>query len=77
MRHLVNWDDASRLSRPPRGFPCDHEFIDDLKLRDIGVSIELTDAQVTSPRFMQTWVKACEKMTPLAKFLSDAVGLKF
>jgi uncharacterized protein (DUF2461 family) len=48
-----------------------------LKLRDIGVSIELTDTQVTSPRFMQTWVKACAKMAPLARFLSDAVGLKF
>lgn len=77
VRHLVNWGDASRLTRPPRGFPCDHEFIDDLKLRDIGVSIDLTDAQVTSPRFMQTWVKACKKMAPLARFLSDAVGLKF
>ena len=77
VRHLINWDDAGRLTRPPRGFPANHEFIEDLKLRDIGVSIELTDKQVCSPRFMQTWVRACEKMSPVARFLSDALALKF
>ncbi len=74
---LVNWDDASKLSRPPRGFPCDHEFVEDLKLRDIGSAIEFTDAQVCSPRFMSLFTSACRKMAPLAAFLSSAVGLKF
>ena len=77
VRKLINWDDASRLTRPPRGFPPTHEFIDDLKLRDIGTSIEFTEKQVCSPRFLQTFVAACRKMAPLAEFLSHAVGLKF
>ncbi len=77
VRGLINWDDASALNRPPRGFPADHEFIDDLKLRDIGTSVDFTEAQVCSPRFMQTFVAACKKMAPLAEFLSGAVGLKF
>jgi uncharacterized protein (DUF2461 family) len=74
---LINWDDAGKLSRPPRGFPATHEFIEELKLRDIGTSIEFTEAQVCSPRFMQTFVAACRKMAPLAEFLSHAVGVKF
>lgn len=74
---LLNWDDASRLSRPPRGFPCDHEFVDDLKLRDLGSAFELTDAQVCSPKFMATFVAACRKMSPLGAFLSSALGLKY
>jgi uncharacterized protein (TIGR02453 family) len=77
VRKLLNWDDATRLSRSPRGFPCDHEFVDDLKLRDLGRAVEFTDAQVCSPKFMATFVTACKKMSPLAAFLSSAVGLKF
>ena len=77
VRHLVNWDDASRLSRPPRGFPTDHKFVEDLKLRDIGSAVNFTDKQVCSPKFMATFAQSCRKMSPLAVFLSEAVGLKF
>ena len=77
VRKLLNWDDASKLSRPPRGFPPDHEFVEDLKLRDLGTSINFTDAQVCSPKFMATFATACRKMSPLAKFLSSALGLHF
>jgi uncharacterized protein (TIGR02453 family) len=77
VRKLLNWNDASKLSRPPRGFPCDHEFVEDLKLRDLGTAVDLTDAQVCSPRLMSTVAADCRKMSPLAAFLSSAVGLKF
>jgi len=77
VRKLLNWDDATKLSRPPRGFPADNEFVDDLKLRDLGTAIEFTEAQVCSPKFMATFVAACKKMSPLAKFLSGALGLQF
>ena len=74
---LLNWDDASKLSRPPRGFPCDHEFVEDLKLRDLGTSIEFTEKQICSPRFLSTFADACRKMSPLPAFLASALGLKF
>lgn len=77
VRKLLNWDDASKLSRPPRGFPCDHEFVDDLKLRDLGTAIEFTDAQVCGAKFMGIFVAACRKMAPLGRFLSSAVGSKY
>jgi uncharacterized protein (TIGR02453 family) len=77
VRKLINWNDAGKLSRPPRGFPADHEFVDDLKLRDLGTALNFTDEQVCSNRFMATLVSACRKMTPVAAFLSGAVGLKF
>ncbi|SRR5258708_4211166 len=74
---LLNWDDASKLSRPPRGFPADHEFVEDLKLRDLGTAVEFTEAQACSPRFMSIFASACRKMSPVAAFLSSALGLKF
>lgn len=77
VRKLLNWDDASKLSRPPRGFPCDHEFVEDLKLRDLGTSVEFTVDQVCGPRFLPTYAAACRKMAPLARFLSGALGLQF
>lgn len=77
VRKLLNWDDASKLSRPPRGFPADHEFVEDLKLRDIGTAVEFTDDQICGPRFMATFATACRKMSPVARFLSSAFGLGF
>ena len=74
---LLNWDDAAKLSRPPRGFPADHEFVEDLKLRDLGTAINLTDEQVRSPKFMSIFATACRKMSPVPAFLSGALGLKF
>jgi uncharacterized protein (TIGR02453 family) len=77
VRKLLNWDDASKLSRPPRGFGSDHEFVEDLKLRDLGTAVEFTDKQVCSPKFMMIFTAACRQMSPLAAFLSSAVGLSF
>ena len=77
VRKLLNWDDASKLRRPPRGFPADHEFVEDFKLRDLGTAVNFSDKQVCSPRFMSTFVSACRTMSPVAAFLSSAVGLKF
>lgn len=77
VRKLLNWDDAGKLRRPPRGFAAGHEFVEDLKLCDLGTSVDFTDKQVCSPRFMSIFVNACRTMSPLAAFLSGAVGLKF
>ena len=77
VRKLLNWDDASKLSRAPRGFPADHEFVEDLKLRDLGSAVEFSDKQICSPRFLSIFADACRKMSPVASFLSSAVGLRY
>jgi uncharacterized protein (TIGR02453 family) len=77
VRSLLNWDDAGKLRRPPRGFPADHEFVEDLKLRDLGTAINFTDKQICSAKFMSVFANACRTMSPVAAFLSSAVGLKF
>lgn len=77
VRKLLNWDDATKLSRAPRGFPADHEFVEDLKLRDLGTAVEFADKQVCAPQFMSIFAAACRRMSPLPAFLSSALGLKF
>src|SRR5215469_14870159 len=36
IRKLLNWDDATKLSRPPRGAPNDNEFDEDLRVGAVG-----------------------------------------
>lgn len=65
------------LKRPPRGYMADHPLIDDLKRKDLIASVDLTQAQVCGPRFLDDFLRAARKMTPLLKFLSEAVKLRF
>jgi uncharacterized protein (TIGR02453 family) len=65
------------LTRPPRGYRADHPMIEDLKRTDFVASIEFSDTEVCGARFMSEVVAAGKKMTPMLKFLSQAVGLRF
>ncbi len=81
----AEWKKATRglelggdtLSRPPRGYRADHPMIEDLKRKDFIASIEFTDKQVSSEKFMNDVVAGCKKLKPLVGFLSGAVGLGF
>jgi uncharacterized protein (TIGR02453 family) len=65
------------LKRPPRGYPADHPMIEDLKRKDFIASIDFTEKQVCSAKFMEEVVAGCKKIGPLVGFLSGAVGLRF
>lgn len=65
------------LSRPPRGYCADHPLIEDLKRKDFVASIELSQKDVCSPRFMEHFLRGAKKMVPLLRFLSEAVKLRF
>jgi len=45
--------------------------------RDASDRVNFTDKQICSPNFMATFISACRTMSPVAAFLSSAVGLKF
>jgi uncharacterized protein (TIGR02453 family) len=65
------------LKRPPRGYSVDHPLIEDLKRKDVIASIDLSQAQVCSERFLQDFFRAASKMKPLMRFVSEAVKLRF
>ena len=65
------------LTRPPRGYSADHALIEDLKRKDFVASIDFSQAQVCSGKFLDDFLRAAKKMTPLLKFLSEAVQLRF
>ena len=69
--------EGDTLTRPPRGYGADHPLIEDLKRKDFIASVDLTELRVCSPRFMDDVIAGCEELSPLLRFLSQAVGLQF
>lgn len=65
------------LTRPPRGYAADHPMIEDLKRTDLVASIGLSHKQVCGANFQREFLAAARKMTPLLRFLSEAVKLRF
>jgi uncharacterized protein (TIGR02453 family) len=63
------------LKRPPPGVAADHPMVEDLKRKDFIGAVNISRAQVTSPKFMEDFVAACKKMDPLNSFLAKAMGV--
>ena len=67
---------GDRLSRPPRGFDPTHPFIEDLKCKDFIASVDLTERQICSPKFIGDFLKSCRTITPLVEFTWQALATK-
>ena len=67
-------EDEAALRRPPRGFAADDPMIEDIKRKSFTGSVSLSDRQVLGADFMKTFVRGCERLSPLMRFLSAAVG---
>ena len=67
--------EGDKLTRPPKGFPCDHPYIEDLKHKDFVTSSRLTEESICSTDFMGELTSTYKKMLPLMEFLSRSLGL--
>lgn len=75
-RRRFSLDDESLL-RAPRGYPPDHELIEDLKRKNhVGVRA-LDDAQVTGPRLLKTVADNFAGLAPLVDYLCAGLDLEF
>ena len=86
VRRPESWEDVLRskphlegetLKRPPPGYDADHQFIEDVKRKDFVATVAFGDKEVTSERFLERFVDACQAMDPLNRFLAEAVGLRW
>jgi uncharacterized protein (TIGR02453 family) len=62
------------LKRAPTGFDPAHPLIDDIKRKSFTGGTPLSDKQVLSSDFMNTFIKSCKEIEPLMKFLAAAAG---
>ena len=70
-------DDEGALKRPPRGFSPDDPMIEDIKRKSFTAATRLTDDQVMRPDVMKTFIRGCERISPLMAFLAAATGAKW
>jgi uncharacterized protein (TIGR02453 family) len=75
-RGELDHDEAS-LKRPPRGFDPDHPMIEDIMRKTFTSSVRLSDTQVKRADLTKTFVRSCEQIAPLMKFLAASVGAKW
>ena len=69
--------EGGSLKRPPRGFPADHRYIDDLKRTDFVTSLRFTDAELCDAKFVEKFAKACRTMSPVVRFTTRALRLPY
>jgi len=65
------------LKRPPRGYPPDHRFVDDLRRKDFIAIRPLTKSAVTSSDFAPTLAAACRDAKPYVRYLCKALEVPF
>jgi uncharacterized protein (TIGR02453 family) len=76
-RRRYRLDDEDRLVRPPRGFPADFPFIDDLRNRSFVAWRDIDDATIIGPRLRQVLAKDLRDLAPLVDYLCASLDLEF
>ena len=67
--------EGEKLSRPPKGFPPDHELIEFLKYKDFTFYTQFDEKQACSQNFMDKFVESCAAAVPFMSFLAKALQL--
>jgi uncharacterized protein (TIGR02453 family) len=69
--------DGDSLVRPPRGFPADHELIEDFKRKDFVATTTIDDAVVLGPNLRKTVAAHFAGLAPLVDYLCASLDLEF
>jgi uncharacterized protein (TIGR02453 family) len=69
--------DGGSLKRPPRGFPADHPWIEDLKRTDFIGLEELEERDVLAKRFLDHVAASFAAGRPFMRLLCDALKVPF
>ncbi len=76
-RKKFDFEEAEMLSRPPRGFPAEFEFIEDLKHKNFVFWRSLDDETMTGPKLRQTIAADLAALGPFVDYLCAALDLEF
>ncbi|GAB3053186.1 TIGR02453 family protein [Stenotrophomonas tumulicola] len=77
LRRRFELEQNEKLVRPPRGFPADFEFIEDLKHRNWVMWRPLDDATMIGPRLLSTLGKDLATLGPFVDYLCASLDLEF
>ncbi|MGH8041038.1 MAG: DUF2461 domain-containing protein [Rudaea sp.] len=65
------------LTRPPRGYPPDHELIEDLKRKSFAAGAEFSEALACSSDLLPTAIATFKCLAPSIDYLCAALELEF
>jgi uncharacterized protein (TIGR02453 family) len=65
------------LKRPPKGYDADHPLIEHLKRKDWVVSVKLEEADATAAGFLDRFAGCCAQVSPMVKYLCEALEVAF
>lgn len=74
-RHLELGGDSLKLG--PKGFDRDHPLIDDVKRKDFIAATRLTEDEVLSDGFVETFAERCREGSSLVRWLCGALDVPF
>ncbi|MEN5061999.1 DUF2461 domain-containing protein [Luteimonas sp. TWI1416] len=77
LRRRFALDDSQMLVRPPRGFPADFVYIDDLRHRNWVFLRPLDDAAMAGPGLDRTIAADLAVLAPFVDYLCAALDLEF
>lgn len=73
----ITYRESERLKRPPRGFDADHPLVEDLKQKSFFAGRNFSDDELTSPDFIDEIEHTFSDLSPLMRFVTEALGLSF
>ena len=76
-RKRFEFEEGEMLSRPPRGFSADFEFINDLKHKNFVFWRRVDDETMTGPRLRQMLSTDLVALAPFVDYLCAALDLEF
>lgn len=76
-RRRFDFEEGEMLTRAPRGFPADFEFIEDLKHKNFVFWRSLDDEVMTGPKLKQTLATDLAALGPFVDYLCAALDLEF
>jgi uncharacterized protein (TIGR02453 family) len=76
-RRRFDLDGDEKLVRPPRGFPAEFEFIEDLKQKNFVALRAIDDAVMLGPKLRQTLATDLAALAPFVDYLCAALDLEF
>ena len=76
-RRRFDLETDEMLVRPPRGFPADFAFIDDLRHKNFVASRAIEDSVMSGSRLRQTLAKDLQALAPFVDYLCAALDLEF
>jgi uncharacterized protein (TIGR02453 family) len=76
-RRRFDLDEDEKLVRPPRGFPPEFEFIEDLKHKNFVALRVIDDATILGPKLRQSLATDLAGLAPFVDYLCAALDLEF